>query len=387
MELLEQVAKASALREGIEGVAAVLRAIHSSQVLSLKDLSAQTRMPLPVLSALRRELEKRNILERRGSGMALTQKGAGLVRDSLGIGTRHSAVCRECEGRRITISSDVAPALEILERYFEARPGVDTSLDQAPCLPETSLRRALYMYELGALEGKSVLFAGDDDSISLAAGLLGKMLGRDHFCRRMTVVDADQRILDHLSSAAEKEGLVIECVRWDFRDPLPEDLRGAFDVFETDPPYTAEGAGLFLARGASALRDGSGYHAFLSFGAKPPEESWQLHQRIQNLRLAVDEVIPSFNRYAGASILGSSSQIIHMLSTPATASAAGAVQRFTRSIYTGEANPTIRLYSCLRCQQEVRVTRGERFRTIEQLKAKGCPNCGHNKFRYMRRVT
>lgn len=383
--LLDIVAKASALREGREGVAQILRAIHAAEVLSLKELSAKTRVPIPVVAAVRRELEKRSVLERRGAGIALTAKGVQLVESALGIKTRHNAMCPDCRGRRIVIADELRPVLKTLTRYFDARPGVDTSLDQTSCLPETSLRRALYLYQSGGLEGKSVIFLGDDDSVSLSTGLLGKWLGRSNFCKRLTVLDADTRILTHLEAAAAAEGFEVECVPADLRETLPLSLRGQFDTFVTDPPYTIDGVALFLSRAVSALKNGSGRQGLLSFGSKSPAETLLLHQRIQSLHLVVDEIIPSFNEYAGASILGSSSQLIHLLSTPST-NAISASEPYSGKIYTGEVTPTIRIYRCLRCRAQVSVGQTQRLKSIELLKSAGCPNCSNKEFRYLRRL-
>jgi predicted methyltransferase len=338
-----------------------------------------------VLAAVRRELEKREVLKRGSGGLTLTDKGREFVEQFLGIESRHNAICPACEGRRIVIHDGLRPALEKLDRYFQARPRIDTSLDQAPCLPKTSLRRALYMYQSGALEGKSVIVVGDDDSVSLAVGLLGQWLRSGEFCKRITVLDADPRILEHLQSAARVEGFPIECIRYDLRTSLPAGLRGQFDTFATDPPYTSDGAALFLSRSVSALKGGSGRQGFLCFGPKSPAETLELHRRILALHLAVDEIIPSFNEYAGASVIGSSSQLIHLLSTASTA-AMFADERFVEKIYTGEVRPTVRLYRCLRCRKNVTVGQGQRFATIELLKTAGCPHCGNKNFRFKRRT-
>lgn len=383
--LLNAVAKACALREGSEGVAQVLRAVHAAQVLSLKELSVSTRVPLPVLAALRRELEKRKILERRGSGLALTSQGLRFLHSSLGVATRHNPLCPECCGRRIVIHGELRPVLDKLSRYFDERPSIDTSVDQSPCLPETSLRRALYLYRAGALEGRSILILGDDDSVSLAIGLLGVSLGRRDFCRRITVLDTDTRILDHLKAAAASEKLALECISHDLRQPLPKELRGRFDTFETDPPYTVEGADLFLSRAVSALKRGTGHHGLLSFGAKPPAETLLLHRTMQRLQLAIDEIIPSFNEYSGASILGSSSQLIHLLTTPSTGATLPS-SHFSSKIYTGELSPTVRVYGCLQCRARIPVGSDQQFKTIELLKAAACPTCGHKHFRYLARM-
>ena len=52
------------------------------------------------------------------------------------------------------------------------------------------------------------------------------------------MLDTDERWLDYISGAARDEGIALETVTHDLRQPLPEAMRGAFDTVETDPPYT-----------------------------------------------------------------------------------------------------------------------------------------------------
>src|SRR6476469_7309967 len=56
--LLADLAARTRLREGAAGIEAVLRTIHREAGLTGKDLARQTRLPIPVVTALRRELEK-----------------------------------------------------------------------------------------------------------------------------------------------------------------------------------------------------------------------------------------------------------------------------------------------------------------------------------------
>jgi len=91
-ELLEQVAEATSLREGAEGVAQVLRIVYSAERITLKDLSRKSGLPVPVLAALRGELEKAQILGRR-AGLVLTERGRRFVEDHLKVTTRHDPTC------------------------------------------------------------------------------------------------------------------------------------------------------------------------------------------------------------------------------------------------------------------------------------------------------
>jgi predicted methyltransferase len=46
-------------------------------------------------------------------------------------------------------------------------------------------------------------------------------------------------------------------------------LSDGFDLVMTDPPYTPEGARLFLSRAVEGLRPGPGWSIAFSFGPKP----------------------------------------------------------------------------------------------------------------------
>src|ERR1043166_7071520 len=92
--ILESVARATRLREGHSGVSAVLRAVYRAGPLRLQDVARQARLPLPVPSAIRRELEKLDLLERK-HGLSLTEKGREFVEHDLGFGFKADVTCAE----------------------------------------------------------------------------------------------------------------------------------------------------------------------------------------------------------------------------------------------------------------------------------------------------
>jgi hypothetical protein len=222
------------------------------------------------------------------------------------------------------------------------------------------------MLREGDLGGRRVLFLGDDDLTSVAAALLG---GAD----AITALDIDGRLLAVIKEISDEEGLDIECVLHDLRDPLPEGLRGAFDTFFTDPPYTLPGLRLFLSRGLEAIRPRKTAGIYLAFADKPPLEMLEIHRAINEMGLFVGELIPRFNEYEGAEILAGTTAQMRLIATEKSRPVVRG--RFTGGLYTGVLRPLLRVYRC-RCGAETRVGSSERFTTIEELKAKGCPSCG-----------
>jgi N4-bis(aminopropyl)spermidine synthase len=372
--LLETVARATRLREGPAGVSAVLRAVYRAGSLRLQDAARQARLPLPVATAVRRELEKAGLLERK-HGLALTREGRDFVERDLGLGMALDLVCPTCAGRGIAVPREFQPLIGRLAAIAAQAPSADVTLDQAPCTPETALLRALLMLQAGALEGRRVLVLGDDDCVSLAIGLLGRSLGRT-LTRALVVVDADERWLAFLRAAAAAEQIALETVRHDLRRPLPDALKRSFDTVETDPPYTLAGARLFLARAGEALNaDGL---CFFSFARWPPAQMLELQQLFVERGLAVRAVRPDFNRYAGASILGNVSQLIELVQVEPPAAEPAA---WTGPLYTAEINPRLRAYVCAACGAETVLGEDGAPATIEALKASGCGACGGRVFR------
>jgi predicted methyltransferase len=375
--ILETVANSTRLREGPSGVSALLRTVYRAGSLRLVEAAREARLPLPVASAVRRELEKVGLLERK-HGLALTEEGRRFVEGELGFAVRLEAECPTCGGTGITVPETVQPLLERLRAVVAAAPNVDVTLDQAPCTAETTLRRALLMLNDGALEGRRVLLLGDDDSVSLAVCMLARALNVEQLPRRLTVLDADARRLTFFSDAAKAEGFSLETVHHDLRHPLPSSLRNAFDVVETDPPYTLPGARLFLTRGREGLDPAEEGLCYFSFAHWPAPQMLQLQEVFSELGLAIRSMRPHFNQYMGAAVLGNTGQLIELVHI---AESAPDSPEWVGPLYTAEVNPRSRVYVCAECGAETELGKNGAPETIEELKARGCRNCGGHIFR------
>lgn len=161
---------------------------------------------------------------------------------------------------------------------------------------------------------------GDDDFVSLAIGFLLKELypGPSICPTHIHVLEMDGRYIECLNRLSERFSLPISCEQVDLRMPLPPHLCGRFDCLFTDPPYTQEGASLFLSRAISVLKEESGLRIFFSFGNKSATEVYFLQKCFQLHGLAIKDMFTRFNEYMGASLLGNKGQLFVLETTERT---------------------------------------------------------------------
>ena len=106
----------------------------------------------------------------------------------------------------------------------------------------------------------------------------------------------------------------------DLRENLQDELIGQFDCFYTDPPYTMNGMRLFLSRGIDTLIRRKGLPIFLSFAHRSYDTSYEILTKINQMGLCVNRIVPKFNSYEGASILGNIGQLMILNTTSYTKS-------------------------------------------------------------------
>ncbi|MFF5188199.1 GNAT family N-acetyltransferase [Streptomyces sp. NPDC000345] len=374
-QLLTEVADAVRLQEGPPGVRSVLRSLRRLAPASTKDLSRATGLPVPIVAALGNELRRRGLVTKERPSR-LTEAGQDLVAQ-LGMDLTLDATCRTCDGRELVIPEVLDEAVRRLRALMESGPAADMAIDQSHCTAETKVRRVLALLTAGALPGGSLLLIGDDDLVSLAVAVVGDVLGGP-LVERVTVVDISAEILDHIQKTAAGLGTRVETVRHDLRQPLPAQLHGQHDVAMTDPPYTAEGARLFLSRAVEGLRPGPAHSVFFSFGGKSPDEMLEVQREIMALGLVTNGYIRNFNEYEGSGILGGVGFFQHLLTTSSTASRQG---EYGGPLYTGDKRTRQREYTCVACDTQVRVGPGARWASVAALRAEGCPSCGKGPFR------
>ncbi len=379
--VIAEVSAAVGLAEGESGVRDILRVIVRAEPVAARQIGRQAELPVPIVTAVCNELRKRGVVDR-ARPVQLTAEARALL---AGGQPQLNARCPCCGGRGIVIPAEMAPLASQLETAAAAAPEAKAELDQTHCTVPTKIHRVLLMHESGSLAGQRILLLGDDDLVSVAiarfaalAGLAGPVAG----IRRLAVVDADPDVLSCIREQAAGCGIEIELAEHDLRLPLPDQLRGGFDVVCTDPPYTVAGAELFLSRAVTALAGEPGQHVFFSFGARRPLETLRTQQLIASLGLAVRSLLPGFNAYLGAGILSGTSNMYHLRSTAQTAPVI--TGGYDGPLYTADSRAAAtRPYRCGGCAAVHQVGPGSQWPRIAALQAAGCPQCGGTVFRPM----
>lgn len=163
------------------------------------------------------------------------------------------------------------------------------ALHQLPCTPATTVRRAELIRQYARPESR-ILCLGDDDFVSVA---LAWFLPND-----ITVLDIDPQVLSLIAAVAAERRLRITCRRADIRHPLPEDMKGAYDIVITDPIYAVSDMVLFLTAAEACLRKASTSYLFTGGSHALLGRSWaQIESWARAHRLHLHAFLPGFNAY------------------------------------------------------------------------------------------
>ncbi|HST18565.1 MAG TPA: bis-aminopropyl spermidine synthase family protein [Gaiellaceae bacterium] len=332
--IVAAVTCAVGLAEGPRGVRAVLTALARLEPVSTRVLARAVDLPVPIVAAICGELRRCGVVaDERPTQLTIAGRRRFAHAGSLDLDT----TCAACGGRGIALPENVVHLRRGLAHVAESAPDARTELDQCHCTPKTMLRRVLALHAAGAIVGRRILLLGDDDLISLALARFVARFGSGDVIEELTVLDVDERLLAFVAGELDDAPFPCSFVHADLRDPLLSEHAGHYDTVVTDPPYTEEGARLFLSRATEALA-GEGSTVFLSFGSRRPGAQLALQRTIIESGLEIRALTRDFNDYVGAGVLGGTS---HLYQLRATANVVPPVRgRFTGELYTAARRRT-----------------------------------------------
>ncbi|MFX1548937.1 MAG: adenosylmethionine decarboxylase [Promethearchaeota archaeon] len=313
-KILTIIAEKSQLAEGMEGVRSILLTMYRFPSLKNKKVAQKTGIAIPSLAAVRGELVKLGIIEKRNF---LGDQGKKWVKRNLNLLFDYDPVPNSFNNI-INELPDEFTYLNNLRDLLPNRPLPEFALDQSHADFPTIVKKVLYLLKKGDIEGRKIIFLGDDDVISLALGLT-------RLADEIIVVDIDKRVLEFIYESTGKFGLKnISVLNQDLRESCPETIMNHFDIVVMDPPYTNEGLRLYLKRARQVIKSSIrindriypiiGKKCFLSFGNKPPEQTQKIQLSLLDHGFIINEMIPDFNHYEGASIIGKFSHLYYLQS-------------------------------------------------------------------------
>ncbi|OTA16738.1 S-adenosylmethionine decarboxylase proenzyme [Xenorhabdus beddingii] len=364
------------LTHPVELLETLLIHLYLGEHTSNKALSLKSGLPIPIVSAFKKELVKFNLADKKGI-FKLNETGVKYVKDSLGYKSVNIP-------KYISLSSDEnrkefeCELLALLKPIYELRPQVNVMLDQAHGTLETAIRRVMLLLKNPNIFKQKILFLGDDDLTSLALGIALKMLGH-YNSQNICVKDIDKELLEFIKSVSEKNDFIINTEYIDLKNA--HGYTGKFDIILTDPPYTLSGLKLFLSRAISFSRNENS-EILLSFGQKRPEQHREIQRLFHHQNLLIKNIYPQFNEYHGGSIIGNVSDLYVLSVTQNTYPTIPENSAYSSKIYTGELNPRVKFYQCKTCYNTVTIGYGKHILTIEKLIETGCAQCCGTKFQY-----
>ncbi|MFX0005573.1 MAG: adenosylmethionine decarboxylase [Promethearchaeota archaeon] len=334
-EILTLIAEKAKLAEGSEGVRSILLTMYRFPSLKNKKVSQKTGIAVPSLAAVRGELVKAGIIEKKNF---LGELGRDWIKKRLKLQFNYDPL-PESFNSIIKEVPEEFTYLNSIKDLLNNRPDPEFSLDQSHADFSTIVKKVLYLLKKGEIEGRKIIFLGDDDVISLALGLT-------KLADQITVVDIDNRVLDFIYQSAQDRNLKnFEVINHDLRKSCPKTIMNKFDVVIMDPPYTIEGLRLFLKRARQIIKSNLkindkiypivGKKCLLSFGNKPPVQMQKLQLAILDHGFIINEMLPDFNHYEGASIIGKFSHL-YFLQSVINPNDKYNLNFFSQPIYTSE---------------------------------------------------
>jgi len=241
---------------------------------------------LPEVFEILQEMKRNYLIKIERGIVELTDKGRSEI-DDLGIKHFGDILCSKCEGTGIDISREFSEVLNEYKKICKNRPDAMEDFDQGFMSEEGVARRVEFMYERGDLTNTEIFIVGDDDLLSIFAGLT-------ELPKRIVVIDIDERVVNFINRIAKERNLNIEAFVYDVQQEFPDSMKRSFDVFVTDPVETLPGIKLFLSRGVSTLK-GMGCSGY--FGLTTLEASRKKWYRIEQMVLRMGFVITDIKRH------------------------------------------------------------------------------------------
>ena len=203
MDIIDRIYDKISLEEGKNTIEDFFLQLYFKERMSTKELSQELLIPIPLVTAIKKESIKENMIEQ-NSGISLSQEGKEFVENILGYKGINKKVYKNIINNNFDekIMREVYDELELI---FKNRPMVDVTIDQSKCTVETAVKRVIIALKNNAIIGKKIVCIGDDDLISISINLILKKIFNNSipYNTKIYVLDKDKRIIEYINKISE----------------------------------------------------------------------------------------------------------------------------------------------------------------------------------------
>ncbi|MBS3105103.1 bis-aminopropyl spermidine synthase family protein [Candidatus Woesearchaeota archaeon] len=200
-------------------------------------------------------------------------------------------------------------ASDEMEKIEKSRSRSYRDFDQFRATCASSANKVRLMYGHGSLEGRDILFMGDNDLVSFLAAYA-------QMAKRLVVLDIDKELVALIQKINDVHGTRIEVQNYNAKRRIPQEHASSYQVAVTDPPYTPEGIFLFLSRCLSALKGGGVVYLNFGYSQRSREKAIPVQELLSDMGLAIEEVRNGFTQYHAAQSIGCRSSLYVLKTTP-----------------------------------------------------------------------
>jgi predicted methyltransferase len=318
--ILHSLGENSNLKDGSEAVRLGLLAFWRFPNDNTRTIAELTGLSVPGISALRKELQKlgffKNLKE-------YSEVGFEFIHSSLKFSDIKGLSLYYTQNSSSEVYSNLFTDefSNELEFVLAKRPHPNPEFDQSRLNLETIVKRIKVLLAHGDLEGRRICLLGDDDGISISLSIFKQY--NPQFKFSISVIDIDDFVIDYIKKFDQNKE--IDLLTFDLREKnFPEKWLNKFDVILTDPPYTINGARLFLKKAHELLHHQIGKSerwahfkpVYFSFSNKPTIFNFKLSQMILNEYFNIDTLYKRFNFYSGERLIYRYSNMMILKSLP-----------------------------------------------------------------------
>lgn len=273
----------------------------------------------------------------------------------------------------LPISDDVITKFnQAYDAIEKIRGEPNSELDQYFISRETTLKRAL-LVNPEDYDHKRIIILGDMDLVSLAIGTLSKP-------KDLAVLDLDKRVPEiALNMKFDQKIRSVRFINQDIRIRMIAILKNQFDYIFIEPSMTKEGLEVGLSRAVQCAKKNEPSKIFLSFDTANKKQL--IDEYAEKMSLTIESVKKSFNEYEFDTPLGTRTSDLYVLNVNENSNET-IPNHYFGPMYFRESTQIPQPYEC-KCGKIHSVGQGGEYNSIEELKEKGCPECGYaENFRY-----